>query len=135
MSQKYADRVSSPRQRATKLLADARYRSRREGLPEPEISAQTIEAIIRAGRCQVTGLPFCLEPSPEPGKPHPYAPSLEQKDPSKGYTLRNTRVVLWAYNATKKATSDHSVLVTVAAALILQGQKTATFESPEETNR
>lgn len=134
MSEKYADRVSSPRQRAIKLLADARYRSKRRGLPEPEISAQTIEAIIRAGRCQVTGLPFCLEPGPEPGKPHPYAPSLDQKVPGKGYTLRNTRVVLWAYNAAKQAMPDDSVLLTIAAALMLQVQKAETFRLPEDTH-
>lgn len=50
------------------------------------------------GMCELTGLPFSLEPPRERGKHNPLAPSIDRINCSKGYTKDNCRVVLWAVN-------------------------------------
>jgi hypothetical protein len=49
-------------------------------------------------RCLLTGIEFYAEP-PNQGRVHPYAPSLDRIEPSRGYTQDNVRIVIWAVNA------------------------------------
>lgn len=49
-------------------------------------------------RCSLTGLPFFAE-SGAKSKVHPFTPSLDRIDCSRGYTKDNVRVVVWAINA------------------------------------
>lgn len=92
------------------LVSDARARSKRKGLPPPEISGQTVEAVLRAGRCQATQLPFDLSPGPRPGVPNTWAPTLARIDASKGFTIANTRVVVYAYTQAKSFATYHELI-------------------------
>ena len=51
---------------------------------------------LTVGRCELSGLPFVF--SSVNGDRHPYAPSLDRKDSTKGYTTENCRIILWALN-------------------------------------
>lgn len=64
--------------------------------------------------CEVTGVPFDLT-TRNPGlcgfaNVQKYAPSLDRKDNSKGYTKDNVQVVIWMYNAAKHIFSHEDVL-------------------------
>lgn len=52
--------------------------------------------IRAAGACEVTGIPFSLDRG-ESGR-RPYAPSLDRRDSSGGYTSENCRLVCVAVN-------------------------------------
>lgn len=62
-----------------------------------ELSRELILEMMERQRylCDVSGLPFSLDWNS--GK-NPFAPSLDRKDNTKGYTLENTRLVLAAVN-------------------------------------
>jgi hypothetical protein len=53
---------------------------------------------------------------------NPWSPSLDRIDPKIGYTLENTRVVVWIYNTAKNVFHDEDVML-MAQALINQSIK------------
>lgn len=57
----------------------------------------------------MTGIPFELSTGRGNGGADPWAPSLDQMDPSIGYTPENTRVVVWMFNAAKHIGTDADV--------------------------
>lgn len=61
------------------------------------MTLDAIEEAIAGGRCEATGIEFQLNPWPD-GGPNPFAPSLDQIIPGRGYTPENTRVVCWFFN-------------------------------------
>jgi hypothetical protein len=65
------------------------------------------------GYCELTGLPFVLGS----GRRGPYSPSVDQIEPKKGYTLGNSRFVLWAINSMKGEGTDEQMIF-IARALI-----------------
>jgi hypothetical protein len=79
-----------------------------------DITEEWIENKLINGFCEVTNLPFVI--TYLTGK-QPWAPSLDKIDPLKGYTMDNTRVVVWLYNAAKNVFSDNDVLL-MANALV-----------------
>ena len=97
---------ASPKGRALHLINAARKRSRKSGV-EVWVPAAFVEWALIVGICMRTGLKFdfgCY------GSRAAFAPSLDRKDPSKGYTLDNTEVVCNAFNMAKNEW-DYSVLV------------------------
>ena len=68
---------------------------------------------LNVGICEVTGIPFTYGLNAR----NPWSPSLDRIDPSVGYTLENTRVVVWIYNAAKNVFSDSDVML-MAHALV-----------------
>jgi len=84
-----------PAGRARYLWSAARNRAKRKGVPF-SLSHEDIEKALLRGRCQVTGLPFTLQAT---GGQHPFSPTLHRVNPAKGYTRRNTKLVIWAFNA------------------------------------
>lgn len=91
----------TPEERATHLLAEAHNR-------QPNwitINQDYITKIIANGHCQVTNLLFDLT---DPNGP--FSPSLDRSDPTLGYTIENTRVVVLIYNAAKSKWSHEAVL-------------------------
>ena len=92
-------------------LYHAAYRREPENF---ELSIQWISDKIIQGYCEVTGLPFLYQDSI--GR-QPWVPSLDKIDPDRGYTLDNTRMVVWLYNAAKNVYTDEDVLI-MANALI-----------------
>ena len=93
------------------LLEAARFRARRKN-----ISFTVDDAWCEArwtGRCELTDLEFVLD-SP---RRIAMSPSLDQINPSGGYTTENARFVLWAINTAKGTDSDET-LYKIAEALI-----------------
>jgi hypothetical protein len=59
---------------------------------------------LEKGVCEVSGLPFVFQAYSL------FAPSLDRKDNSKGYTPDNTQVVVFGYNTCKSAGTHEDVL-------------------------
>ena len=106
----------TPRGRAGVLLFFAAKRSREAGRT-CELDLQDIATRIAGGRCEVTGLPFDLKPSLHKHRSNPWAPSLDRRDSSKGYTPDNVQVVVAAYNYAKSEWSE-AVLLRLARAIV-----------------
>lgn len=94
--QKSRNHHASVKGRARSLFNAARRRSTDRNY-EFTIDLEWIETRISAGKCEITGLPFSLETRVS-GHRNPYAPSLDRRDNSKGYTKENCRIILWALN-------------------------------------
>ena len=63
-------------------------------------------AVRWTGCCEITGIAFRSN-----GKrgPHPFSPSLDRIEPSKGYTQNNCRFILWGCNAIKGVGTDEDM--------------------------
>ncbi len=79
-----------------------------------ELTVEWISKKLQNGFCDVTGLPFIYRGVS--GR-QPWVPSLDKINPDLGYTLKNTRIVVWMYNAAKNVYTDEEVLF-MAQALI-----------------
>jgi len=84
------------------LLNNAKNRARAKGL-EFSLTSEWLLERLEKGLCEVTGINF-------EGYCSPFAPSLDRKDPNKGYTEDNTQVVVWIYNRCKNTDSHEDVL-------------------------
>ena len=78
-----------------------------------ELTPEWIMAKLKLGTCEVTGLPFTYGLEAR----NPWSPSLDRIDPKVGYSLNNTRVVVWIYNASKNVFHDQDVML-MAQALV-----------------
>lgn len=85
------------RGRAMTLISNARKRSKLRDVPL-ELSSEWVEDKLAIGTCQITGIPFNLEPTPEHVTRRWDAPSLDRINKHLPYNEENTRVVLWAVN-------------------------------------
>lgn len=92
-SRKYHATVAG---RARHLFNAAKGRSQRKGL-EFSISFEWVVEKLTFARCEVSGIPFIFLTGGD-GVKHPYAPSLDRIDNTKGYTPGNCRIILWALN-------------------------------------
>lgn len=70
---------------------------------------------IKAGTCEVTGLPFKL--NVQGSGRNPYTPSVDRVDPTKGYHPENCKVVVWIYSAAKMNWTHEDVLILAKALL------------------
>ena len=77
--------------------------ARTKGL-EFELNRDWVEKKFESGKCEITGLPFVMN-IPY----HPFQPSLDKIDPSKGYTFKNTRCVAYMYNFGKQQSLDKDI--------------------------
>lgn len=82
--------------RAAMLMTSVVSRCRKGSLPL-EITAQWIENILEKGVCQASGIPFDFGKHPSTRR-NPFGPSVDQIVAGKGYTLKNSRIVLTALN-------------------------------------
>ena len=90
----YSDDI---KKRATKLWHRAKSRNK----PNFQITKLWVERKLLKTRCEVTGIGFdYTKPKPHYNA-NPFAPSLDRIDCSKGYTYKNTQVVIWGYNVAK----------------------------------
>lgn len=96
------------RGRANRLYNAAKQRSKINNLVF-EIPQAYIEIVLHLGVCERTGIPFDFS-SPAETKFNPFSPSLDRKNPFKGYTIQNTQVVCNAYNFAKHQMSDEQFL-------------------------
>ena len=107
------------------LFQGAKYRSKQKNIPF-DIDIPFIEEKIRNGKCEVTGIPFFISDEYQlNGTPHqsPYSPSLDQIQPSKGYTKDNIRVTILMFNVARKHWQDEDIL-NMAKALVVTWGKT-----------
>lgn len=83
-----------------------------------DLTLEWIETRLRAGRCEVTGLPFVFAPSRGDGSPrvHPFSPSLDRIKQGGDYSAANTRMVVFIYNVARSDFADDDLL-TLARAL------------------
>lgn len=87
-------------------------------LHDHEITPKWIQEKINHGFCEVTGIKLELIEKSR----HPWMPSIDKIDPEKGYTIENSRIVVWIYNAAKNIFTDNDVMM-MANALVNKPKK------------
>lgn len=100
---------------ANSLLHGASRRAKKFGR-EFTIDRSFISERLEKGVCEVSGLPFVFQAHSL------FAPSLDRKDNSKGYTPENTQVVVFGYNACKAA-GTHEDVLKLAEAICTRAKK------------
>lgn len=81
--------------RAMCMIAAARVRARKKNIPFAlDGFSDVLQARINKGVCEMSGVPLDLSPGRKPT-----SPSLDRKDPKKGYTIDNVRILCHALNA------------------------------------
>lgn len=114
----------TPKGRAQSLLKGIRHRCKRDGLAYDLDEKEIIRAIVECA-CPYTLQPFVLTS----GR-HPWAPSIDRIDNSKGYTRDNVSVVSLWWNIAKNEWPES------VTTLALYGLRTAThsmeFVFPDE---
>lgn len=104
---KYKQWYGTASYRASVLLSTARRSSKKMNLP-CTLTRQWIEERLNRGVCEVTGVQFDFGSS---GKGiRKLAPSLDRQNPELGYTVENTRAVVWIYNLWKSYYTDEEVV-------------------------
>lgn len=82
-----------------------------------ELTLDWVEERFAAGVCEVTGLALVMTEAYSHGHKHPFRPTIDRIDNSKGYAPGNCRVVCWIFNLAKADWTDEEVF-TMARALI-----------------
>jgi len=83
----------------TALLANARQRARRYGVP-CTLTRADVRELLTPMRCAATGLP--LIPNTGKGKPSALSPSIDRIEPARGYVPGNVRLVCFRFNEVRK---------------------------------
>lgn len=96
----YAQNHGVPRWRAGLLLSSAKKRAKTQGLEFDLVLGDVLWPIL-LGKCQVTGFPFDLTNLKNGYRAHPFAPSIDRTDNSKGYTRNNIKIVCSIHNTAK----------------------------------
>lgn len=66
------------------------------------ITREQLEDILKPMVCAVTGMPLSFSPyDGNPATRHPWKPSFDRVDNTKGYAPGNVQLVCWAYNLAK----------------------------------
>lgn len=87
----------TPNGRAKMLWHAAKRRAQDKQLPF-DLSFEWVLERVKTGCCEVTALPFNLEERRTGSMNAPYAPSIDRRDSTRGYTPDNCRMVVWALN-------------------------------------
>lgn len=98
---------ASVRGRAKTLFKSAQRRSKQ--YEDFDVTAEWIEEKLIVGVCEITGRSFDFSPHPKYCK-NPFAPSIDRKDSTKGYTRDNVRIVLWQVNLMRGEMNDEEIL-------------------------
>ena len=95
--------------RGNALVAAARFRAKVRNLPF-DLDVEEIQSRINAGVCDLTGIPFALDP------PRAWnAPSLDRIVPELGYVKSNVRVVLYSLNVMANTWGPNRILEIASA--------------------
>lgn len=100
---------AKPRIRASLLLGGAKSRARSKSIP-CTLTRDWVESRIIAGVCEATGKPFDLGPPSVGSSWNLWSPSIDQREPSRGYTPENCRLVVTGYNLLKNDCPEHEAL-------------------------
>lgn len=88
---------------------------------------QELHRQLLLGNCAATGVSWDMDPSPTPGLPVPFRPSLDRIVPALGYVLSNCRWVVWIYNRGKGPDTDARMLQ-MARSMVAQNSKGENIE-------
>jgi len=91
------------------MFNHAKNRNTKKEFEDFNITVEWIENKLLIGKCEITGINFNIEKQSE-YRVHPYFPSLDKKDPKKGYSTDNTIIVVFIYNLIKNEYTDLLVL-------------------------
>lgn len=96
--------------RSQSLMNAARRRASVKNL-EFSLTKERIYFALRMGLCEVTKIPFQMERDVTiKTSRHPFSPSIDRKDPFRGYTDDNIQIVVSIYNLGKSQFSDEQFL-------------------------
>jgi hypothetical protein len=111
------------------LVANAKGHARKAGRPF-ELTTEFVETLYarQGGRCEVTGLQFSRQRFPDALVKHPFAPSIDRRSSSGGYTKDNVRLVCVAVNFGMGQWGEEVFLTLARAAA--DHEKRARLESP-----
>ena len=115
--------------RASMLLNAAKARATEKNL-EFNITKEWVLDKLTKGKCEATGLDIVLTGYLDSQVSNPYAPSIDRRDNSKGYTVDNSQLVLVAYNKFKSDYDEQEVL-TIAKALVEKSKHTVAILKDE----
>lgn len=87
---------STPRARVVAMMGTVRARAKERGIL-CDLDEEWIKTRL-AGVCELTGLPFDLEPGRRVGRFNPYAPSIDRIIAGSHYTKSNCRMIVMALN-------------------------------------
>ena len=110
----YSKRTEAPKLRASRLCASAIQRTK-ENIKKYkycDLTPEWIQERIENEYCVMTGIKFVLT-----GGRHPFSPSLDRIDSTKGYTKDNVQLVTWMYNTAKGQFTHDDVLIMAHALL------------------
>jgi hypothetical protein len=103
----------SPRGYLVRMVAQAKKRAKDAGM-EFDLDPNTMPLPVC---CEVTNILFDFEKTLDGYRTNPWAPSIDRRDSSKGYTKSNVQIVCWAYNTAKHEFSE-DVLLKMARAIV-----------------
>jgi hypothetical protein len=112
-----------------RLVASAKGHARKAGRPF-ELTTEFVETLYaqQEGRCAVTGFRFDQRRFPEALVKHPFAPSIDRKSSSGGYTTENVRLVCVAVTFGMGQWGEEVFLTLARAAT--DHEKRERFETP-----
>lgn len=103
----YKQYYSKPSYRATVMLTQARRAAAKKGLP-CTLTKEWIQDRLENGVCEVSGVPFDFGETSLKHR-NKYGPSLDRQSSNLGYTVENTRMVVWIFNLWKSTYTDDEV--------------------------
>lgn len=106
-----------PRNRAKRLIYLAKGRAKKRGIP-CDLDIKFIEQKLILGKCEATGIPFEFGADIKRRR-HPFAPSIDRIDPTKGYTKENIQVVVFVHNAARGDWGDAIIAQYVRALMTI----------------
>jgi hypothetical protein len=121
----FLDDITNRQRWLRRLVASAERRARKSGWAFDLTSDEgLLDRLWNDGRCAITGLSFNLQRFPDALVKHPFAPSLDRKLSSGGYTRDNVRLVCVAVNFGLGQWGEE-VYLTLARAAVEHGGKIA----------
>jgi hypothetical protein len=108
------------------LWRRSRDRARKDKI-EFTINVDDVERMCheQQRRCEVTGLPFSRKCDPAAFVKYPFAPSIDRRDSSRGYTSDNIRLVCTAVNFGLGQWGDELYLTLARAAVANEARRRA----------
>ena len=97
--------------RATRILHSTRSRAKKRGISF-DLTKEWVFEKLSAARCEVSGVAFDFDVD---GRRNPFAPSIDRKNPRKGYTIDNCQMIVFSLNAAFGNWGEDSFLVIAKA--------------------
>jgi len=106
---RHRDYRQSPRGRGINLLNSSKRRAKLLNL-EFDLTLEFLTGLLNRGVCPRTGIVYDFTPPTRGEQRNGFAPSLDRKDRTKGYTQENVQIVVWCYNSGKGEMNDEDFI-------------------------